>query len=223
MPVILENIVPWGRSLDEYEHMFALSREDLGRSILDCAAGPSSFNAEMRGRGGRVISVDPIYQFAPEQIRGRVEAVRDDMMRQVRRQPEQFVWGQIRSPEHLEQVRMRAMETFLEDLACDAARDRYRAQSLPRLDFDDASFDLALCSHFLFLYSDRLDASFHIDSIRELLRVAAEVRVFPLTDLSGNISPHLEPVRSAFRADVARVPYEFLRNANQMLVVRSEN
>src|SRR5687768_7056828 len=119
MPVKLDSIVPWGRSFDEYVRMFALTDADLARSIVDCAAGPSSFNAEARARGGRVVSVDPVYQFPPAQIRARVAAVRDTMLEQVRGQPGQFTWEHIRSPEHLEQVRMGAMETFLEDYASD--------------------------------------------------------------------------------------------------------
>ena len=45
--------------------------------------------------------------------------------------------------------------------------------------FADREFDLALCSHLLFLYSEQLTADFHLASIRELCRVAGEVRVFP--------------------------------------------
>ena len=219
MPVKLDSIVPWGRSFDEYVRMFALAASDLSRSILDCAAGPSSFNAEMHSRGGRVVSVDPIYDFTPGQIRTRVEAVRGTMMEQVRGQLEQFAWDYVRSPEHLEQLRMGAMERFLEDYAAHAGHNRYRPQSLPTLDFADGASDLALCSHCLFLYSERLDESLHVESVRELLRVAREVRIFPVTDLAGNESPHLPAVQKAFVTERVRVPYEFLRGANEMLVV----
>jgi hypothetical protein len=219
MPVHLDSIVPWGRSFDEYLRMFALTDADLDRAILDCAAGPSSFNAELHRRGGRVVSVDPIYDLTADQIRGRVEAVRDGMMDQVRRQPQQFTWDFIRSLEHLEQLRMEAMRLFLDDFARNAAQNRYRVGSLPKLDFDDGAFGLALCSHFLFLYSDRLDLGFHLASTRELLRVAGEVRVFPVTDLAGRHSPHLAAMQNEFEAELVRVPYEFLRGADEMLVV----
>src|SRR5882724_2399425 len=105
MAVKLNSVVPWGRSFDEYVRMFALTEEDLRRRILDCAAGPSSFNLEMFDGDRRVISCDPIYEFSAEQIRCRVAAVRDDMIEQVRGQIGQFVWNYIRSPEHLEEVR----------------------------------------------------------------------------------------------------------------------
>jgi hypothetical protein len=216
MQVQLDSIVPWGRSFDEYVRMFALTERDLSRSIIDCAAGPSSFNAEMHQRGRRVVSVDPIYEFSADQIRSRVQAVRDTMIDQVREQRERFIWDYIRSPEHLEEMRLGAMEMFLRDFS-PASRDRYVAAALPNL--PTGNFDLALCSHFLFLYSDRLDANFHIESIRAMLQVAEEVRVFPVKDLAGATSPHLQPVQENFATKLVRVPYEFLRGANEMLVV----
>ena len=54
---------------------------------------------------------------------------------------------------------------------------------LPTLPFADRSFDLALSSHFLFLYTEQFDESFHRSSIVEMCRVADEVRVFPLLAL----------------------------------------
>ncbi|HKH12276.1 MAG TPA: hypothetical protein VKA73_14135 [Rubrobacter sp.] len=53
-------MVPWGRSLDEYARMFALTPEDLRGRILDCAAGPASFNAEATAAGHRISSCDPL-------------------------------------------------------------------------------------------------------------------------------------------------------------------
>jgi hypothetical protein len=219
MPVNPDGVVPWGRSFDEYVRMFALTGEDLGRSLLDVAAGPSSFAAEVRRRGGRVVAADPLYALTADDIRSRVEAVRADIMDQVCRQMGQFVWEYFASPDDLERERMTACRAFLEDYAADAAGACYRAASLPALPFGDDEFDLALCSHYLFLYSDRLDAPFHVASVRELLRVAREVRVFPVTDLSGLPSPHLPAVRASFSTELRRVEYEFLRGANEMLVV----
>jgi hypothetical protein len=220
MAIEPQGIVPWGRSFDEYVRMFALSEADLGRGILDCAAGPSSFTAEMHRGGNRAIASDPIYALQPRAIRARVAIVRDRMMRLVRHHPEDFVWSRIRSPDHLEEIRMGSMETFLADFEADSDRNRYVAQSLPDLRFRDREFGLALCSHFLFLYSGELNEEFHIAAVRELLRVAGEVRIFPVTDLSGKPSSHLTRVQAKFDAERVRVPYEFLRGANEMLVVR---
>ena len=72
---------------------------------------------------------------------------------------------------------------------------------------------------------DQHDTQFHIQSIRELCRVAREVRVFPLLTLGGEPSPHVAAVTAAL-ADVGvtmtieRVPYEFQRGGNEMLRLR---
>ncbi|MYB93751.1 hypothetical protein F4054_10530 [Candidatus Poribacteria bacterium] len=58
-----EDIVPWGRSFDEYLDMFDLSENDLARDIVDVGGGPASFNAGMHQRSPPIISVDPIYLY----------------------------------------------------------------------------------------------------------------------------------------------------------------
>ena len=60
------------------------------------------------------------------------------------------------------------------------------------LPFDDFSFDCALCPHSLFVDDQTVDVLMAI--IRELARVAKEVRIFPLSDTQGLPSPLLGPV-----------------------------
>lgn len=71
MVMHLENIVPFGRSLDEYIHMFTLNADDLSRSILSVGDGPASFNAEGTKLGYQIKSIDPLYIYTAEQIRTR--------------------------------------------------------------------------------------------------------------------------------------------------------
>jgi hypothetical protein len=44
MTFTLDEVVPWGRSFDEYAAMFALEARELSRRILGCADGSASFN-----------------------------------------------------------------------------------------------------------------------------------------------------------------------------------
>lgn len=58
-----------------------------------------------------------------------------------------------------------------------------------------------------------------------MLRVAREVRVFPLLTLDGASSPHLHFVTEhlanhGFAVEVKRVSYEFQRGGNEMLLVK---
>lgn len=130
-----------------------------------------------------VTSCDPIYHWEAVHIRERIVATYDKIIDQTRRNSDQFVWSSIRSVDELGQVRMAAMEAFLSDYRQGRADGRYVEAELPKLPFADRSFDLALCSHLLFLYSVQLGEDFHRDSLRELCRVAREVRVFPLLAL----------------------------------------
>jgi hypothetical protein len=222
----LEEVVPWGRSFDEYRLMFVLRDADLARRILGCGDGPASFNAEATSRGLTVVSVDPIYQCTAAQVQQRIEATYETVLEQTRRNAHEFVWRAIGSVEELGRVRMAAMRAFLDDYPEGQLQGRYVDAALPTLPFPNRSFDLALCSHLLFLYSMQLDEAFHVASALELCRVAAEVRIFPLLALGGQPSPHVEPVAAMLRArghhvSMEAVPYEFQRGGNQMLRVRS--
>ena len=221
----LKEIVPWGRSFQEYVGMFALSEEDLTKPILGCGDGPASFNAELTRRGGVAVSVDPLYAFSADEISQRIDETFDAVMRQTRQNEDEFVWEHIGSVNELGEVRMAAMRDFLSDYPQGRIDGRYLPHSAPVLSFADESFALALSSHFLFLYSDHLDLNFHIDTIAELCRVCGETRIFPLLQLGATLSPHVEPVTEHFRAEGyevmrVQVPYEFQRGGNQMLKIR---
>ena len=120
---------------------------------------------------------------------------------------------------------MSAIETFLADFDAGKLEGRYLPGELPSMPFANGQFDIALSSHFLFLYSAHLFAEFHLDALHEMLRVSQEVRVFPLLTLNGAPSPHLQfvieqLVNHGFGAAIKRVPYEFQRGGNEMLVIK---
>ena len=225
MPFSIDRVVPWGRSAAEYLAMFGLDESNLSGRILGCGDGPASFNAEMSAQGHTVVSVDPLYGVSAASIERRVEETFAEVMDQMRRNADEFVWTHVPSVEELGRRRMAAMRRFLADYPRGKAEGRYVEASLPELPFEDGTFDLALCSHLLFLYSDQFDLAFHIRALEETLRVAAEVRVFPLLQLGGTPSPHVEGVVDAFGsrgadATVEPVKYEFQRGGNRMLRLR---
>ena len=187
MSIILDQVVPWGRSREEYELMFALSEEDLTKTILGCADGPASFNAEMTADGNAVISVDPIYEFSSDQIRQRFEQTVDEIIDQVKATPDNWTWKHHRDVDDLRRNRERAIDVFLVDYEEGRRQNRYRIGALPNLPFKDREFELAVCSHFLFLYSNLFLADFHVKSAIELCRIAKQVRIFPLLTLSQTV------------------------------------
>ncbi len=216
------SITFWSRSFEEYRLMFGLTESDLAGLILGCGDGLASFNAEATALGHRVISCDPTYAYSATVFEGRVEACYDVVISQVKENIEKYIWGYFRDPDHLGQCRRAAMKKFLADFDLGKQAGRYVTASLPELPFKDGQFSLALVSHLLFLYSNQFDCDFHVAAFEELLRVAGEVRVFPLFGLDRHRSPHVGPIldhldiqhrlhleRVGFEVEVVSVEYEF--------------
>ena len=146
------------------------------------------------------------------------------MIGQTRQNQAKFVWTYIKSPDELGRLRMDAMQTFLADFEQGKREGRYVGGELPYLPFKPASFDLALCAHFLFLYSDNLSLAFHQRAIEAMCTVAREARIFPLLTYNAELSPRLEPLQErlaqgGYTVTIERVPYEFQRGGNHMLKV----
>ena len=217
-------VVPWGRSFSEYQRMFRLSENNLEVGILGCGDGPASFNAYMHQRGHHVISCDPLYQLTAQQIKERIDATYETVIGQTRQNQDRFVWDVIQSPDELGQIRLAAMNEFLADYESGKGNGRYIAAELPHLPFRSNSFGIAVCSHFLFLYSDNLSLEFHQQAIAEMCRVANDVRIFPILNYNAEPSPFVQPImgkltKMGFDVRLELVPYEFQRHGNQMMRV----
>jgi hypothetical protein len=221
----LDEVVPFGRLSEEYRLMFGLTPEDWNLTILGVGDGPASFNAEATSAGWNVVSVDPICVFSAAEIRQRFDAVVDPIIGQVCNQPDRWTWKFHRDPEHLREHREAAIIRFSEDFRSSTGYGCYIAGEFPSLPFSEQSFDLALCSHLLFLYSHLLDLDFHMASVGEMLRVAREVRIFPLLEMNDQSSRHLDAViegveRQGHAATVEQVDYCLQKGGDQQLVIR---
>ncbi len=222
----LDDIVPFGRSYDEYRAMFALGDNDAESAILDCGGGPAAFNAGATRRGGRVVSADPLYRHPGAAIARRIAEVLPEMERQLAANATRFCWDRHPDPASLVAARDRAMQIFLADFPDGRLAGRYLPARLPHLPFADHRFGVALVSHLLFLYSRHLDRSFHLRAVAELSRVAREVRIFPVADLDGRRSPHLDPLRRhldgrGLASEVVTVDYESQVGVREMLRIAS--
>lgn len=128
-------------------------------------------------------------------------------------------------PDEHARVRRAAVRDFAADIS--SHPHRYVAGRLPSLPFPDGAFDLVLSSHLLFSYADRLDRAFHLEAIRELMRVArGELRVFPLVASGSSVRyPELDELltelrRHGIQGEVVEVGYRFQKGAHHMLVCR---
>lgn len=228
MAFLLKNVVPWGRRFSEYQDMFHLTDEEIvSKRIVSFGDGPASFNAEGTRMGGNIISLDPIYQFSKQELVGRLEETRGIVMEQMRQNQDHYKWDRIKSLEELEQVRLSAIQMFLDDFEQGLLEQRYQYHELPeRTEYEEDSFDLGLSSHFLLLYT-ALGLDFHIHSIEEMLRICKEIRIFPLVDLNAEKTQLTQEVIDYFQAQyevqVKQVGYEFQKGADKMLVIRKHN
>jgi len=207
--------------------MFALKPDDLDKLILGCGDGPASFNSIMTKNGKNVMSIDPIYAMTVAEISQKIDETFENVISQTRRNVEKFVWNKIKNVDELGLIRMNAMSEFLADFDAGKRDNRYICAELPNLPFENKRFDIALSSHFLFLYSDNLSLDFHFDAIDEMCRVSREVRIFPLLDVNARVSLYLEPVKERYRNKglceaEEPVNYEFQKNGNMMLKIVSE-
>ena len=226
MPFELKSVVPWGRTLQEYGSMFNLTADELRKNIVSFGDGPASFNAEMTTLGNSVTSIDPIYQFSHTELKNRIDEVKVEVLEQIAKNQEKFVWTSIKDINELERLRMGAMNHFLDDLEKGIRDNRYVNHSLPEpTSFADSQFDLGLSSHFLILYAG-LGLDFHIKAISEMMRICTEIRIFPLLNLNAERSEVLDGILDYFgkeyEAEIAVSGYEFQKGGNKLLKISNK-
>ena len=220
----------FGRSLAEYRRFFALEINALrGRSVLDVAAGPSSFTAEARRAGVEAVAVDPLYGLRPDALASQVQSDYAHMFERMRagENRARFRLKSFASIDEAERDRRAAATRFLADYEAHFAHGRYFGAALPQLPFFDGEFDVVLCAHLLFIYPALFDTEFHVKACIELMRVARdEVRIHPVCGADGRPYAALPQLIAALReagieAHERAVDYEFFVGATSMLVLTS--
>jgi len=220
----LDRIVFIGRTYEEYLSMFNLTQADLeGRTILDCPGGACSFTAYANKRGADATAADIAYCYGVEELQKKGMQDLEHTLAKMERIQAGFVWDYFKSMDELRKCRYQALTDCINDMK--QHPKHYVPATLPVLPFADKQFDMTLSAHLLFVYSDRLDYDFHLKTIQELIRVTKrEIRLFPLTNLSGEKYDQLERLRSelhqqGYSTEEIKVKYEFQKGANSMLKI----
>jgi SAM-dependent methyltransferase len=212
---VFGHVAFFGRSIDEYQTMFNLQLDQLsGKSILDCGAGPSAFALQAAKLGATVTAVDPLYSLSFEVLR---ETVDEDAAAVLAKQSSNstFICADVVPTSE----RRKSMELFLQDFESGKQSGRYVSANLPRLPFEDKSFDLVLSGNFLFEYSDTesggmlvgspFDYQFHVKAIEELLRVCRnELRIYPLLAPGNSEHKYRDRIVAEFQAKGFNVSLE---------------
>lgn len=237
---LFDEVLFFGRNLDEYVKMFDLDLEALhGREILDCPGGPSPFAFSAQKYGFRVTACDPMYGGSADEL----EALTLRQIEDVDRVQSQVVhlFDEPQGVAERKALRLVSLKEFINDFRRlekeGGKEERYREGSLPRLPFANRQFDHTLSGNFLFLYAgedsggmltdSRFDFNFHLNSILELVRVSKnDARIYPLNGPNGSYHPYLQPILEALEerglvANMVPVPYRDVKGAHHMLQVRA--
>ncbi len=219
----MRKLVLWGHHADEFREMFDLP-DDKNLRLLEYGCGPTAVNKELTARGQLVTSCDPLFALDKKNLADKVELIFDDMVSKVVRDQAKFDFSCYGSLENLITKRREGMASFFSDYEQARREKRCLAITEQNLDFPDFYFDLALSSHYLFADLDDQDVDFHLIIIKELARVAKEVRIFPLIDRYNQPSPFLGPVllglqEENYGVEVREVAYHLQPHGNAMLRV----
>ena len=223
----MANLLLWGHTLVDYKQMFDLGAQDLDKKIVDCGAGPASFNSDMHQLGKHVISCDELYQLSIDMLKKSIEKQFQAMHDEIANHLDKFNWDEYPNLAALTDERRKGMQRFFNDFERGLKVGRYTAEEASKLSFADASFDLALCLHYLFTIHAARGVDYHVDSIKEMARIAKEFRIFPLLDGDGEITPLLNPVlltlqNDNYAVEIRQVPFHLHKKGNAMLVVKSK-
>lgn len=222
-----ERVVFFGRTFRDYLQFFAFEEEELqGRRILDVAAGPASFTAEAIRKRFNVTATDPLYDRSFAAIQSNTQMDFETVVTKTEQHQEKFDFKAFGDFAGFVQARKEATEGFLADYTAGRAQGRYIMGALPELPFEANAFDIALCGHFLFLYASRFDFEFHFEALKEMCRVAREVRVYPIVTMrDGKRFPQLDLLLRklemlGIETEIRNIDYEFLKGSHQMLVLK---
>ena len=230
----LDRIAFYGRTLSEYLKMFGL--EDVAslkkyNSILDCPSGASSFVAEAANKYGiKAVGCDPLFDNDVDTLAKRGRKDIEYVIQRVALNPSLYKQDFYSSVDKLHQYRKLSLREFIANYPIGINGKKYYVKAeLPKLPFDDKSFELVLSGHFLFTYSHKFDFAFILSSILELIRVSSkEVRIYPLQKSSLQPYEYMRDLlyaleRRGIRYDLVPVSFEFQRGSNKVMCLAANN
>lgn len=185
-------------NIAEYEILFNLTPTDLTKKIIDFPSGLNSFTAEMVSKNLQVVACDPLY--ASDEL----QKFSDAMLKNA-----------------LLPDRTLILKEFYTDFTKEAGGHYYVGGNLPTLPFANHQFDLMLSSFFFF--SPEATTENCWNNLMEMLRVATEVRIYPLQNSTELLGPLMLKLQAAsFGVEVRSIIFPKLPNAG-MLRVWSQN
>ncbi|HHY74272.1 MAG TPA: class I SAM-dependent methyltransferase [Bacillus bacterium] len=216
------------RSYQEYMEMFMLEEKLFSKGkILDIASGASSFTAELNKKGYDAIAADPLYNLTSEEIYELGQKEIKIASQKLSQNENLFIWNDYKSLNHHDEIRNRSLNQFIDSYSKDKHKEKYIPATLPFLPFENDTFSLVFCNHFLFLYQEQFDFKFHLDAINEMVRITKKgglLLIYPLVGFKDEIYPHLgklidELTKSDVSAKINETKFRFLPSATNFLCI----
>lgn len=220
MEIAALSVVNWIYDFSDYQQMYDLTERDFTKSIFDFSAGIASFNAEATKRGMSVVSMDALYSLSDDIMRARAGKFLQDTVVQLQATPDCLKNPSLETVRSIIQLWEKTEKLFLEDYATGKLQYRYQPMQTPPFNYETHQFELALCTDFIFHHALSRE---NVNAIlKELCRVAEEVRIYPLLDHDRKMPKELGPLmlvlqQKNFGVEVREVAYHTLKDGNAML------
>jgi hypothetical protein len=185
--------VLWGYHWDDYREIFDLSEASLTSRFLEYGSGVSAVNQELHQQGAWMVSCDPMFTLDCARFASQAAFIFEEAVASLRASKNEGDVSDARLDAFIAS-RRQGMAHFFSDYEQGKREGRYLAVTEDTLPFLDHTFDTALSTHYLFVDAEDHEVDMHLQTIRELARVAKEVRIFPLMDRHGHASSLLGPV-----------------------------
>ena len=237
----MNKLALWGYDRADCRAMFNLSEEDMASKILEYGCGPNILNLQQKKaiqeisnfshktdeetnsfEDHVVISCDPLFVLDKDTLSSKVRLIFADVIESIKKNQIPFDFNSSEGLDALVAERLQGIHQFFEDYDLGKMQNRYLGVTDYHLPFSDFYFDFALSAHYLFADLQGQTVDYHLEVIRELARVAKEVRLFPLIDSNGDTSQLLGPVllglqQENYGVEVKEVNFHLHKAGNAML------
>ncbi len=216
----------WGFHIDEYQSMFDLSDKQMRSNILEYGCAATAVNSQLAQSGHHnIISLDPWFGLDCTTLEKKINLNFEQKYIEIIRQKNNLDALNTTELDTLLNYRRAGIKCFLQDYDRGCAEKRYVECVDIATNFVNNQFNHAVSSHFFFDHSGAIKQA--VERICELVRVANEVRIFPLNDLNGTPSPGLAPVllglqQLNYGIEIRHVPSQLCAQGNAMLRVWSQ-
>lgn len=211
----------WIYNLDDYRQIFNLTDQEIQKGTLDYPGGVSSVNAELYALGQTIISAGPSYRLSPKEMQGHAKQILQNKITNLRQNVELLSTPNEQTINNVIQRWQLSTEQFLADYELGKKQGRYIVLDPPPFTTIEQTFELLLCTDFLF--NKALSPTHSSQQLMdELCKLATEIRVFPLPDAKKIIAAELGPIMLDFQQrnygiEVRAVNYPLRSDANAFL------